>query len=50
MKMAMEGRLGKTNPRDWPHFWNRVIPPRVWQAFSERVGRAGRTDARWSAK
>lgn len=50
MKMAMEGRFGKSRRLDWAHFLNRVITPSVWQAFWEQIGHGRRSDARWSAK
>ncbi len=50
MKMAMEGRFGKSKPPDWAHFLNRVIPPAVWQSFWGQVEHVQRADARWSPK
>ena len=50
MSMAMEGRSGKLRRQDWPQFFGRVVPPRVWQAFAEQVNDVRRSDTRWSAK
>ena len=50
MKMAMEGRFGKSYRQDWPHLLNRVVPSGVWQAFRRELGHQRRTDARWLPK
>lgn len=50
MKMAKEGRFGKSRRQNWPQFLNRVIPAAVWQAFGEQMERERRADTRWSPK
>ena len=48
--MATEGRVRKVNPRDWPGFMRRVVPPAVWQAFLGSLVVRGDPRVRWTPK
>jgi len=49
-RMAKEGRPRKSQRRDWPGFFHRLIPPAVWQALALRVPARADARRRWSPK